>query len=88
MNGDAQISVRLSRSTRELLDRYVKATGAPKGRVIEMALLHHLRAIEGLPADVVVSPRVVVSARSWRRILKEISSRKPPSRALRWMRSV
>ena len=54
MSGDAQISVRLSQSTRELLDRYVKVTGSSKGRVIELALLHHLRAVEKLPPEVVI----------------------------------
>ena len=39
-------------SDRDLLDRYVRTTGVKKGHLLEEALLHHLRALDALPADV------------------------------------
>jgi len=83
VSNEIQVSAFISRTTKALLERYVKATGVKKGRVIEMALLHHLQALQELPQDVVVPPRLVVTRQSWKKILREISSRKAPTRALR-----
>ena len=59
-----QISAPISRDTKKLLEEYVRATGMKKGHLIEMALRHHLQALQELPADVMVPPRIVVSRRS------------------------
>ena len=82
MEDDTQISAVISVATRDLLERYVRATGVKKGRLIESALRHHLQALEELPLDVVAHPRLVVTRRSGRKILSRIRSAKP-SRALR-----
>lgn len=82
MEKETQISAVVSVVTRDLLERYVRATGMKKGRLIESALRHHLQALEELPLDAVVHPRLVVTGRSGREILSRI--RKPkPTRALR-----
>jgi hypothetical protein len=82
MEREAQISAVVSRTTSELLDEHVRATGVKKGHLVEQALRHHLRALQELPADVVVHPKLVVTRRSGQAILKQIEKGKP-SRALR-----
>lgn len=79
---EIQISAVVSRSTKELLERYARATGVKKGHLVEQALRHHLQALEELPADFVLHPRVVVSKESGETILRKIRSGKP-TKALR-----
>jgi len=43
-----------------------------KGHLVEQALRHHLRALQELPADVMVHPTLVVSRKSGEAILKQI----------------
>jgi hypothetical protein len=82
MERDTQISAVVSRTTSELLDQHVRATGVKKGHLVEQALRHHLRALQELPADAVVHPKLVVTRKSGQAILKQIEKGKP-SRALR-----
>ena len=42
-----------------------------------MALRHHLQALQELPADIMVYPRIVVSRRSGDDILERLESPKP-----------
>jgi len=79
---DPQVSAVISRATKDLLDRHVRATGVKKGHVLEMALLHHLQALQELPTDVLITPRIVVSARSAKELERRIQAAKP-TRALR-----
>ncbi|OFW21531.1 MAG: hypothetical protein A3H97_09700 [Acidobacteria bacterium RIFCSPLOWO2_02_FULL_65_29] len=72
MERDTQISALVSRTTRALLERHVRATGVKKGHLVEQALRHHLQALQELPADIVVHPTLVVSRRSGQTILREI----------------
>ena len=72
MAQDTQISAIVSRTTRELLERHVRATGVKKGHLVEEALRHHLRALDELPADAVVHPRLVVTRASGEAIAKQI----------------
>ena len=74
---EAQISAVVSSETRDLLERHARATGVKKGHLIETALRHHLQALEALPADVVVNPRLVVTRRSGEEILSRIRSPRP-----------
>jgi hypothetical protein len=82
MERETQISAVVSRTTSELLDQHVRATGVKKGRLVEQALRHHLRALQELPADAIVHPTLVVTRRSGQEILKQIEKGKP-TRALR-----
>jgi len=77
-----QISAVISRSTKELLERYARATGVKKGHLIEEALRHHLQALQEVPRDVIVHPRLVVTRESGEKVLKEMA-RGRPTRALR-----
>ena len=72
MNRETQISAIVSRTTSDLLERHVRATGMKKGRLVEQALRHHLRALQELPADVLVHPKLVVTRKSGEAILRQI----------------
>lgn len=82
MENETQISATVSGTTRELLESYVRATGVKKGHLVEQALRHHLQALQELPADVIVHPKLVVTRKSGQAILKQMKSGRP-ARALR-----
>lgn len=77
MGNQTQISAIVSRTTRELLERHVRATGVKKGYLIEQALRHHLQALQELPADVIIHPGLVVTRESGEAILEQIKTGKP-----------
>jgi hypothetical protein len=60
MAKETQISAQISRTTRELMERHVRRTGVKKGHLVEQALLHHLQALDEIPAEYIIHPRVVV----------------------------
>jgi hypothetical protein len=72
MEKETQISAVVSQSTRDLLERHVRATGVKKGHLVEQALRHHLQALNELPADVIIHPKIVVTRRSGAAILKKM----------------
>jgi hypothetical protein len=78
-----QISANISPETRDRLERYVRARGLKKGFVIEQALLHHLQALNELPEDALVPPRLVITAESGERLLERLAAREGPNRAMR-----
>ena len=82
MEKETQISALVSAATRELLERHVRASGVKKGHLVEQALQHYLVALEQLPADVIVHPRLVVTRKSGEAILKAARTGKP-TKALR-----
>lgn len=74
-----QISAEISEGTRELLERYSRAHGVKKQFLIERALLHHIQALEELPANAIVPPRIVVSGASGRKIANLLTKRQRPT---------
>jgi hypothetical protein len=82
MQKETQISAVVSQSTRDLLERHVRATGVKKGHLVEQALRHHLQALNELPADVIIRPKIVVTRRSGAAILKKMRTGKA-TKALR-----
>ncbi len=72
MERETQISAIVSRTTSDLLERHVRATGVKKGHLVEQALRHHLQALQELPADAVVHPKLVVTRKSGEAILRQI----------------
>jgi hypothetical protein len=82
MEKETQISAIVSGTTRELLERHVRATGVKKGRLVEQALRHHLRALQELPADFIVHPTLVVTRESGAAMLEAAKAGKP-TKALR-----
>jgi hypothetical protein len=77
-----QISAEISQGTKQLLERYSRAHGVKKQFLTESALLHHIQALEELPASVIIPPRLVVSAANGRKIAKLVSKRQKPTRKL------
>jgi hypothetical protein len=57
-----------------------------KGHLIEQALLHHLQALDALPAEYVIHPRIVVSRRTGERMLRDARSAKPTPALRKLMR--
>jgi hypothetical protein len=82
MKQETRISAVISRSTRDLLERHVRATGVKEGHLIEQALRHHLQALNELPAEVIIHPKIVVTRRSGAAILKKMRTGKA-TKALR-----
>jgi hypothetical protein len=87
MRKETQISAVISVATRELLERQVRATGVKKGHLIETALRHHLQALEELPLDAVVHPRLVVTRQSGEEMLSRIRSPRPTAALKKLMAS-
>ena len=67
---ETQISAQISETTRELMERHVRRAGVKKGHLIEQALLHHLQALDELPAEYIVHPRVVVSRKTGENLVR------------------
>lgn len=76
---ETQISAQISESTKALMELHVRRAGVKKGHLIEQALLHHLQALDELPAEYIVHPRIVVS----RRTAEELLAERAPDPALR-----
>ncbi len=77
MKTATQISAFVSLTTKQLLERHVRATGVKKGHLVEQALRHHLQALQELPADVIVHPRIVVTRESGATMVKEMEAGQP-----------
>ncbi len=78
-----QISALVSAETKERLERYARTFGVKKSHFIETALLHHLNALEELPADVVIPPDLLVTRQSGRQLLQRIANPPPPTAAMK-----
>ena len=79
MSRETQISALISDTTRDLMEKHVRQTGIKKGHLIEQALLHHLQALDQLPAEYVIHPRIVVSQKTG----AELRRRTKPTTELR-----
>mgnify|MGYP000886272753 FL=1 len=86
MAKDIQISAQISETTRELMEKYVRQTGVKKGHLIEQALLHHLQALDELPAEYIVHPRLVVSRKTGEEMLHRAEAAEPTPALLELMR--
>ncbi|HEY5540402.1 MAG TPA: hypothetical protein VIL41_02995 [Coriobacteriia bacterium] len=78
-----QVSAFIARETKDLLDEYVRATGAKKGRVIEEALDFFLAAQSGIPAEYIVPKTIVLTGESFDRLVYRIENPGEPTPALR-----
>ena len=80
---DTQISAHISEATKRMVERYAEAHGVKKGHLVETALLHHLQALRELPADIVIPPSIVVTARSFDAVEEVVKKPRRPTKALR-----
>ena len=65
-----RISSRISKETRELVERYAGAHGVKKSAFVEQALLHHLQALRELPADIIIPPRLELTEASFEQVAR------------------
>lgn len=86
MAKDTQISAQISETTRELMERHVRQTGVKKGHLVEQALLHHLQALDQIPAELIIHPRIVVSRKTGEEMLRQAESAEPTSALRELMR--
>jgi hypothetical protein len=77
MAKETQISAQISETTRDLMERHVRQTGVKKGHLVEQALLHHLQALDELPAEYIIHPRIVVSREAGEEMLRQVDSAEP-----------
>lgn len=77
-----QISASVSQETKARLERFARRHGLRKGQVIESALLHHLQALNELPTDVILPPRLVVTEASGQRLLERLTQPDEPTAAM------
>ncbi|MBI4508280.1 MAG: hypothetical protein HY698_01505 [Deltaproteobacteria bacterium] len=77
MANEIQISALISQTTRELMEKHVRQTGIKKGHLVEQAILHHIQALDELPAEYIVHPRIVVSRKTGDEMLRESESAQP-----------
>jgi predicted DNA-binding protein len=78
-----QVSAHISEDTKARLERYVRRTGQTRGRVIEDALLQHLRALEELPPGAIIPARIVLTQESAERVRRMIAQPPEPTEALK-----
>jgi len=84
---ETQISAYISESTKQQVERYAEAHGVKKGHLVEEALLHHLKALHELPADIVIPPRLTVTAKSFEEVAALVTKPREPTSALRALMS-
>ena len=86
MAKETQISAQISETTRELMEKYVRRTGVKKGHLVEQALLHHLQALDEIPAEYIIHPRIVVSRKTGEEMLRQAESAEPTAALRELMR--
>jgi len=79
---ETQISAYISEATKQQVERYTEAHGVKKGYLVEQALLHHLQALRELPADIVIPPRLLVTASSFDEVSRAVKAPRAPTEAL------
>ncbi|MES1198719.1 MAG: hypothetical protein ABUS48_01920 [Pseudomonadota bacterium] len=80
---ETQISAFISEETKEQVERYAGRHGVKKGALVEQALLHHLRALHELPADIIVPPRIELSQASFDAVAQLAAKPRKPTKAIR-----
>jgi len=78
-----QISAHVSEETKKRIERYARAHGLKKAHLIEHALLHHLKALEELPGDLIIPARLVVSRSSFAKIADVLENPGEPTDAMK-----
>ena len=82
MAQDNQISVSVSGTTREKLDRFTESRGLKKNFVVEQALLYFMEARRDLPDEAFIPSRIVLGDAEFDRLTKLIKRPAKPTRAL------
>ena len=77
-----RISARISKETRELVERHAGAHGVKKSALVEQALLHHLLALRELPADAIIPHRLELSETSFEHVARLIAKPRKRNRGI------
>ena len=85
---DTRISTYISETTKEQVERYAEAHGVKKGFLVEEALLHHLQALRELPGDIVIPPRITVTAKSFAMVAELVKKPRQPTKTLRALMTI
>ena len=80
---EIQISGFIAEDVKLDLERFVRARGLKKNFVIEQALRHHLQALKEIPEEFIIPPTLVVSRKSFEKVLKAIKHPPKPTASLR-----
>ena len=80
---ESQISAFISATTKEQIERYTRATGVKKNHLVEEALQHHLLALRELPVDIVIHPRLVLTAASGAEVVARLKGKPKPTAKLK-----
>jgi len=83
MSTTTQISAHVPKTLKERIERYVRASGVTRAHLIEQALLHHLQALDELPADAIVPARIVLSGASAKRVRALLNHPPQPTEEMR-----
>lgn len=83
MASQSQISVTVSASTKEQLDRFARSRGMKKNFVIEQALLLYLEARRTYPDDAFIPTRIVLEDEGFDALVERIGEPAAPTDALR-----
>ncbi len=86
MAKETQISAQISATTRELMEKHVRRTGVKKGHLVEQALLHHLQALDEIPVEYIIHPRIVVSRKTAEEMLRRAENPNPTPALRKLMR--
>lgn len=78
-----RISAHISEETKVQIERLAAAQGVRKGALIEQALLHHLQALRELPADIIIPPRLELTAASFAEVARLVRGPRRPTKASR-----
>jgi uncharacterized protein (DUF1778 family) len=81
--GSTQISANISVETKERMEQYVRAHGIKKSHLIESALLHHLRALDEIPLDLLIPPVLELTRESGERVLERLKNPPVPTAAMK-----
>jgi uncharacterized protein (DUF1778 family) len=82
-SGLTQISANISVETKERMEQYVRAHGVKRSHLIETALQHHLRALDEIPADILIPPALELSRESGERVLERLENPPAPTAAMK-----
>lgn len=81
--GSTQISANISVETKQRMEQYTRAHGVKKSHLIETALLHYLRALDDIPADLLIPPVLAVTRQSGDGLLDRIENPPAPTAAMK-----
>lgn len=83
MSAQSQISVIVSATTKEKLDRFTENLGLKKNYVVEHALLYYMEARRELPDEAFIPTRIVLENESFDRLMDMQDQPPAPTKALK-----